>query len=54
MQATELRKANWIDQILRRNCHLKHSIEGKILRYAVVKLVEELRYNPEGCRLNSR
>jgi hypothetical protein len=24
------RKANWIGHILRRNCHLKHFIEGKI------------------------
>ena len=24
------RKANWIDHILRRNCLLKHVIEGKI------------------------
>ena len=24
------RKANWIGHILRRNCLLKHSIEGKI------------------------
>jgi hypothetical protein len=24
------RKANWIDHILRRNCLLKHSFEGKI------------------------
>jgi hypothetical protein len=23
------RKANWIGQMLRRNCHLKHVIEGK-------------------------
>jgi hypothetical protein len=23
------RKANWIGHILRRNCHLKHVIEGK-------------------------
>ena len=25
-----VRKANWIDQILRRNCLLQHVIEGKI------------------------
>jgi hypothetical protein len=25
------RKANWIGHILRRNCLIKHSIEGKIL-----------------------
>jgi hypothetical protein len=24
------RKANWVDHILRRNCLLKHAIEGKI------------------------
>jgi hypothetical protein len=24
------RKANWIDHILRRNCLLKHAIEGKL------------------------
>jgi hypothetical protein len=24
------RKDNWIDHILRRNCHLKHVTEGKI------------------------
>jgi hypothetical protein len=24
------RKTNWIGNILRRNCHLKHVIEGKI------------------------
>jgi hypothetical protein len=25
------RKTNWISHILRRNCHLKHVIEGKIV-----------------------
>jgi hypothetical protein len=24
------KKANWIDHIIRRNCLLKHAIEGKI------------------------
>jgi hypothetical protein len=30
LQAIKRRVANWIGQILRRNCFLKHVIEGKI------------------------
>jgi hypothetical protein len=30
LQKTKRRKANWIGHILRRNCLLKHVIEGKI------------------------
>ena len=30
VHATERKKANWIGHILRRNCLLKHVIEGKI------------------------
>jgi hypothetical protein len=30
LQRTKRRKANWIGHILRRNCLLKHVIEGKI------------------------
>ena len=30
VQATELRKANWIGHTLHRNCHLKHIIEGMV------------------------
>jgi hypothetical protein len=29
LHATKRRKANWIDHVLRRNCLLKHVIEGK-------------------------
>jgi hypothetical protein len=30
LHTTKIRKANWIGHILRRNCLLKHVIEGKI------------------------
>jgi hypothetical protein len=30
LQTMKVRKANWIDHILRRNCILKHVIEGNI------------------------
>jgi hypothetical protein len=30
LQTTKRRKANWIGHILRRNCLLKHVIEGKL------------------------
>jgi hypothetical protein len=30
LHTVKRRKANWIGHILRRNCHLKHVIEGKI------------------------
>jgi hypothetical protein len=30
LQTVERRKANWLGQILSRNCLLKHVIEGKI------------------------
>jgi hypothetical protein len=30
VQTIKRRKANWIGHILRRNCHLKHVIEGKM------------------------
>jgi len=29
LRAMKIRKANWIGHILRRNCLLKHAIEGK-------------------------
>jgi hypothetical protein len=32
LQTINRRKANWIGHILRRNCLLKHVIEGKIER----------------------
>jgi hypothetical protein len=36
LQTIERRKANWIGHILRRNCLLKHVIEGKVERRTVV------------------
>jgi hypothetical protein len=30
LQPIKRRKANWMDHILRRNCLLKHAIEGKV------------------------
>jgi len=30
LQKIKRKKANWIGQILRRNCLLKHAIEGRI------------------------
>jgi hypothetical protein len=31
LDTTKRRKVNWISHILRRNCHLKHVFEGKVL-----------------------
>ena len=33
LQTIKIRKANLIGHILRKNCHLKHVIEGKIEGY---------------------
>ena len=30
LRTVQTRKANWIGHMLRRNCQLKHGIEGKI------------------------
>jgi len=41
LQTIKIRKANWIGHILRRNCPLKHVIEGKIEARIEVKKDEE-------------
>jgi hypothetical protein len=37
LNAIKRRKANWIDHILRKNCRLKHVIEGNTERRSDVK-----------------
>ena len=37
LQAIKRRKDNWIGQILRRNCRMKHAMEGKIVGRTGVK-----------------
>jgi hypothetical protein len=36
LRTIKRRKANWIDHTLRRNCLLKHGIEGKIVGRIVI------------------
>jgi hypothetical protein len=43
LHTTKLRKSNWIGHILRRNCILKHIIEGKIERIEVTRRRERRR-----------
>jgi hypothetical protein len=30
LHTIKIRKVNWVDHVLRKNCHIKHVIEGKI------------------------
>jgi hypothetical protein len=43
-QTIKRRKVNWIGQILRRNCLLKHAIDGKIDGRVEVKERRESRH----------
>jgi hypothetical protein len=60
LHTTERRKANWIGHILRRNCLLKHVIEGKLEGRIEVtgrrerrrkQLLDDLKERTGYCRL---
>ena len=52
--ATEGRKADWIGHIMRRNCLLKHTTEGKIERRRSEQIMVEVTANRRHWNLKEK